>query len=303
MSDKLQAFSFDGLPIRGELVTLESSWQEMLEFTEYSDVASRLLGEVIAATTLLASTVKFDGSVILQLQGEGDVSTVVAHCRSTVMHGTTNSNLSKNALAIRGLIHANDVLQAAGLSEQLGKNGRCVITIESKERYQGIVPLEGDTVAQALAAYFERSEQLPTMLWLAVNKERATGMLLQRLPEKEGEPVEEDAWSRMVQLADTLKDEEMLSLPHEELLYRLYHQETVRIHEPRSVKFDCGCSRERFGNSLRQLGIDECQEVLEEQGAISATCDFCNREYRFDQADVLALFSDSNLAAGSDKLQ
>lgn len=303
MTDQLQAFSFDQLPIRGELVTLTGSWQELLDFNNYSEAASELLGETLAATTLLASTVKFDGTVILQLQGEGDVSMVVAHCRSTVDDSGIASNLTKNPLAIRGLIHATDVLQTAGLREQLGKNARCVITIESNERYQGIVPLEGDTVAQALAAYFARSEQLPTLLWLAVSQERATGMLLQKIPMAAGQVDDADAWSRITQLADTLKDEELLSLAHEDILYRLFHEETVRVHEPRAITFDCGCSRERFAAGILQLGLQECQEVISEQGALTATCDFCNREYRFEQADIYDLFADSADQASKPSLQ
>jgi molecular chaperone Hsp33 len=167
---------------------------------------------------------------------------------------------------------------------------RLVLTAESPsgERYQGIVPVEGGDVANAVEGYFVQSEQLPTRLWLAADSEHAAGLFLQRLPQTQDD---DEHWERACMLADTLKDEELLKLDAQELLHRLFHEEDLRLFEPEPVAFRCGCSRERVGATLVSLGEGEVAQMLEEMGTIEVDCEFCNAHYAFDTVDAAALFS------------
>ena len=235
-----------------------------------------MLGEALAAVALLAATIKFDGSLILQVQGDGPLSLVVAQ--------------ASGQRTLRGLAQWRAEVPAGGLAEKFG-SGRIVITIdpgEGKERYQGVVGLTGERLADALATYFELSEQLPTRLWLAADARAAAGILLQSLPGEERDP---DAWNRAVMLADTLQSEELVSLEAEQVLHRLYHEEDVRLFEREPVSFRCSCSRERVENMLRTLGVDEARDIVREQGAIDVHCEFCNAHYHFDAVDVEHLFA------------
>jgi molecular chaperone Hsp33 len=179
---------------------------------------------------------------------------------------------------------------AGKLADVYGE-GRLVITAEapSGERYQGIVGLEGQGLADALGSYFQQSEQLPSRLWLACDDEQAAGLFLQRLPGQGSE--DEDGWERVTTLAETVSDQELLQLPTEELLHRLFHEEQVRLFEPEPVAFRCGCSRERIEDALRAMGEDEVNELVKSEGEIRADCEFCGKDYRFDAVDVTALFS------------
>jgi molecular chaperone Hsp33 len=278
--DSLHRFVFERPGVRGELVHLDAAWRAVLERHPYPQAVQRPLGEALTAVLLLAATLKFEGSLILQAQGEGPLRTLVAQAT----HERT----------IRGLARWDDDLDddntAATLAELFG-DGRLVLTIEPRgsEPYQGIVPLQGEGIGAAVEAYFGASEQLPTRLWLAVSPERATGLMLQRLP---GPAADEDGWTRTTLLADTVAEHELLSLPAVDLLRRLFHEEDVRLYEPDPVAFRCGCSRGRIANTLRAMGRREVDDILAEQGAIEVTCEFCNRDYRFDPVDAHQLFAD-----------
>jgi molecular chaperone Hsp33 len=275
-SDFFQRFYFESLGIRGEIVRLNESWKQTQGLTRYPAPVAALLGESLCATVLLSGTIKFQGSLILQIQSGGPVKTIVAQ--------TTHQR------TVRGLAHWAPDLDTQNF-QQLLPDGRLVITIQNQnhEPYQGIVSVDGTSIADTLESYFRQSEQLPTRLWLDADSELATGIFLQILPEKERL---EDDWNRILHLTDTLTREELRELPSEELLYRLYNEEDVRIIEPEPVLFRCSCDRERIETVLLTLGSDEIEDVLSREGAIEVHCDFCNRLYRFDKVDIGALYND-----------
>jgi molecular chaperone Hsp33 len=274
-SDTLRRFVFEGAGVRGTLVQLDASWQAVLERHPYPRAVQAPLGQSLAAVMLLSSTIKFDGTLILQVEAEGPLRTLVAQ--------------ATDQRTLRGLARwEGEVPDGASLDDTFGA-GRLVLTASAPggERYQGVVALEGESLAGALESYFAQSEQLPTRLWLTADGKRAAGLLLQRLPGAAGD---EDAWPRTAMLADTLRDAELLQLGAEDLLRRVFHEETVRLFEPEPVAFRCGCSRERVEGLLRALGRAEVDEALDAQGAIEVTCEFCNRLYRIDAVDAAALW-------------
>ncbi|MGA7979689.1 MAG: Hsp33 family molecular chaperone HslO [Chromatiaceae bacterium] len=278
MSDSLHRFLFERAGVRGELVYLDASWRAVLDIHAYPDPVRQQLGKALAAVLLLTGTIKFEGSLILQAQGDGPLRTLVAQAT----HRRT----------IRGLARWNGAVpDTAGLADIFG-DGSIAITIEplGGERYQGIVPLEGADLAAALETYFSSSEQLDTRLWLTATEQRATGLLLQRLPAEGG--TEED-WKRISLLAQTVTVDELVSLPAEELLYRLFNEETVRLFESEPVAFRCTCSRQRIEDTLRAMGEAEIESIVEEHGAIEVDCEFCNRHYHLDRVDALKLFAAS----------
>ena len=274
--DSLHRFVFDALGVRGEVVYLDSAWQAVREIHDYPGPVARHLGQSLAATALLAATIKLDGSLILQVQGAGPLHTLVAQ--------------ATNRRTLRGLARWDGVVPVGGLEQVFGA-GRLVMTADApgRERYQGIVGLTGDTLADALGDYFARSEQLPTRIWLGSDEQRSAGMLLQRMPAATGSA---EDWDRILALAATLTEGELLELPVQTLLYRLFNEEAVRLFESEPVAFRCGCSRERLTNTLVALGRAEADAILAEQGEVIADCEFCNRRYRFDAVDMAALFSE-----------
>ena len=286
-SDQIRRVLFDELDIRGVLVGLETSYQQALEKHNYPKVIRRVLGEMMAAASVLAANLKFEGRLILQAQGEGDVTLLMAEC---------NHNQELRAIAR----FEGELPEEARFIDLLEK-GRMAITIDplKGQRYQGVVPLEGDTLGKCLEAYFGQSEQLPTQMHFCADDERAAGFLLQVLPV---EGTAEEDWGRISHLASTLKDEELLELDNETLLYRLFHEENCRLFEADSIQFRCDCSRERSLNTLKFMTKDELQGILDEQGNIDVVCQFCSEQYHFDQADLDYLFSDSSGAPGSDSV-
>jgi molecular chaperone Hsp33 len=282
--DGLRRFVFEGAGVRGAVVSLDASWQAVLDRHPYPAALQPPLGQVLAAVVLLSSTIKFEGALILQVEAEGPLRTLVAQ--------------ATDQRTVRGLARWEGEVPPDGTIEETFGAGRVVLTASAPggERYQGVVALEGQTLAAALESYFAQSEQLPTRLWLAADGRRATGLLLQRLP---GTRADDDTWPRAVTLADTLRAEELLGLDAEPLLYRLFHEERVRLFDPEPVSFRCGCSRERIEGLLRSLGRDEVDAVLAEQGVVEVTCEFCNRVYRVDSVDAAALFHEHGGAASS----
>lgn len=294
--DSIHRFVFEKHHVRGELVRLNASWAAVLDGRDYAPAARRVLGEALAAAALLTSTLKFEGRLIIQLHGDGVLSMLVAECTSR--------------MNVRGLLHWRDdqaTAPDAALSDLAG-TGRLAITIDPQgkgRRYQGVVPLEGATMAACVERYFERSEQLPTRLWLVADGDSVVGMLLQKLPAPGDAPkthrVDDDAWNRLTILADTLTAEEMLTLGDRDILHRLFHEEDVRLFEAAPVSFRCTCSRERIAGALRGLGRAEIDAIAAEQGEVATTCEFCNKRYVFDPVDVAALFE--NAAPGASGVQ
>lgn len=289
-SDTLRRFLFEHAPIRGELVHLDASWQTIVGRHHYPPVLRDLLGELAAAAVLLAATLKLQGALVLQIQGKGALKLLVVECSGD--------------LEIRATAKWEGELKSGTLQELVGA-GRFVITLdpkEGKQTYQGIVALEGNSVAEILQNYMLRSEQLDTRLWLAADGERAAGMLLQVLPAQAGqaEHPDTDAWPRATQLADTLKREELLELPAEQLIHRLYHEEYLRLFDAQPVAFHCSCSHESVGNMLKMLGRAEIDSIIAEHGSVEIHCEFCNQRYVFDSVDAAQLFTETPPAAGSE---
>lgn len=276
-NDSLQRFVFEHAAIRGELVHLDNTWRAVLDRHDYPPAVRDLLGELMAAAVLLSATLKFTGSLILQIQGNGPVHLLVVEATSE--------------RTLRGMAQWTGELEPMPFPALVGE-GRFVITIDPKEggqRYQGIVNLEGNTVAAALENYLARSEQLDSRLWLAADTRQAAGMLLQKLPGKQDE--DSDMWERATHLGATITRDELLTLPAREVIRRLYHEEDVRLFDSEGVRFRCSCSRERVTNVLRMLGYDEVQSILNERHAVDVDCEFCNQHYTFDRVDAEQIFA------------
>lgn len=278
LSDSLQRFMFEHAAVRGEIVHLDATWKAVLDRRDYPPALRTVLGELMAAAALLSATLKFSGSLIMQIQGGGPVRLLVVECGAD--------------MTMRAMAHWDgDLAEGAHLPELVGE-GRFVITIDPKkgrQTYQGIVDLEGGSVAAVLENYMQRSEQLDTRIWLASDNHRAAGMLLQKMPDRPEADV--DAWNRAKHLGATVKPLELLDLSAREIIHRLFHEEDIRLFDSSPVHFGCTCSRERVANTLRMLGHDEVRSLLDETGYIEADCEFCNQHYVFDAVDAEQLFA------------
>lgn len=286
--DSLHRFVFEHLPIRGHLVHLDASWKALLEHRKYPDAIRDTLGDAVAASVLLAATLKFDGHLSLQLQGDGPMHMLLAQCTSS--------------LGVRGLARYREEKDSRHLPNLIGA-GQLLVTLDNnndEQRYQGVVTISGDRLAQSLESYFANSEQLPTRLWLHANADGASGMLLQRLPAgaEHAQVDVDDAWNRIQLIADTLKTEELSRLSDREILRRLFSEDDVRLFEPAPVFFRCTCSHQRVTGMLQSLGEEEVRTVLAEQGVVQVHCDFCNRAYEFDSVDVGKLFAPGAVPSG-----
>lgn len=283
--DTLSRFLFEHAAIRGEIVHLDTTWQTVQQNHDYPPVLRQAMGELMAAAALLAATLKLQGALILQIQGKGPVSLLVVECTGD--------------MTMRATAKWQGDIQDSKLEALIGE-GHFVITLDpkdGKQSYQGIVPLEGDSIAEILQNYMTRSEQLDTHLILAADERQAAGLLLQKLPQQKDQ--DPDAWDRARHLAATLKNEELLGLSAAEILHRLYHEEDIRLFDPQPIRFYCSCSQEGVANMLRMLGPDEVHSVIAEQGHVEVHCDFCNHCYSFDSVDVKQLFSADIVAPGS----
>lgn len=280
--DQLHRFLFDHHDIRGEIVSLEQAYQDVLKQRAYPAPIRQLLGEFLAAASLLSSLLKFDGIMTLQARGDGPLQTIMAEC-------TRNRNLR----AIAQFDEAYDFTGDLALPQLIG-SGHLAITIDPAQgqRYQGLVPLEASTLAGCLEDYFRLSEQLPTRFWLSADEQHSAGLLLQTLPAPQHQSSEEtrEVWEELSALADSITPDEQLTLPHETQLHRLFHQYTVRLFEPAALRFQCSCSRERTASTLISLGETEIREILAEQGIVELECQYCGEQYRFDPGDITELF-------------
>ncbi len=268
--DCLRRFLFEELGVRGEWVRLQKSWQQTKQHQHLSDVVQEQFGQTIAAVVLLSATIKFDGSMILQVQGNGSLKVLVAQC-------THNRK-------IRGLARSEADVSVGTVSEMMGE-GQLVITVEPKqgEPYQGIVSLQGETLADVINNYFIQSEQLETLVWLFADETQVAGLFIQQLPAQEND---EDDWGRISTLANTVTKNEMLTLDCEEMLYRLFNEEKIRLFDTEPVEFECSCSRQKIETTLVSLGREELEEILQERSTVDASCEFCGVQYSFDKVDV-----------------
>lgn len=278
-TDVLNRYIFDDLHVRGELVQLTETYKNITSSHNYPPAVAKLLGELVAATCLLTATLKFEGEIAIQLQGDGPVSYLA-------VNGSDKQDM-------RAIARVNDELtKAEGLQALLGK-ANMVITIRPKnaEAYQGVVALEKDTLAECFSHYFEVSEQIPTKLWLFHNakEHKVAGCLVQLLPDGEDKQKQQDDFEHLCQLTNTLKADELFTLDAQTILYRLYHQEKVRLFDPQPVKFKCGCSEEKCMTAISQIDSEELKSIIAEEGKVSMTCDYCCTTYDFDEAKLSPL--------------
>lgn len=292
MADTLQKFLFENAVVRGELVEISETWRQVQALRDYPQAVRTLLGEMLAAAALLSANLKFNGVIVMQIHGDGPVRLLVVECDSELRLRAT-AKLAPDAV----------IDEQAGLQELVNANGhgRFAITLDPKDKlpgqqaYQGIVPLDGTSVAVIIENYMLRSEQLDTKLWLAADRNVSRGLLLQKLPRTGGvdtgnvDDLEE--WDRAVALASTLGNEELLNTEISTLMHRLFWEETIRVFEPQHPQFHCGCSRERVGNMLKMLGRPEIESALTELGKLDVNCDFCGKLYEFDKVDCAQLFA------------
>lgn len=279
--DSCQRFLFSEADVRGEIVRLGASYTDTVSNHAYPPAVSALLGEFLAAAVLLGSSIKFDGRLVLQVRGDGELNLIMSECTSEG--------------AIRGIARFDKAPESADFDILTG-DGVLVITVDAKrsDPYQGIVSLEGGSLAASLQTYFEQSEQLESWFFFAVDAEQACGFMLQQLPGSAKRDAEsrETGWQHLLTLAQTLTASEMLSLDNQALLHRLYHQEQLELFPPRSFHYQCSCSRERTARALISIGKAEVDSIVAEHGAVSIACEFCGTDYRFDASEVALLFQE-----------
>ncbi len=302
---ELHKFLFEGLPVRGMLVRLREDWRELLvrragaEGRAFAPEVRTLVGEMAAAAVLMQANIKFNGALVLQIFGDGPVKLAVAEAQPDLGFRATAK--------VVGEVAAGAQLEAL---VNVHGQGRCAITLDPKARlpgqqpYQGVVPLAAGAhgkagqplqrVEQVLELYMRQSEQLDTRLVLAADEHTAAGLLIQRLPAAGADDdgaAADDAYGRIALLAATVTRDELLALPAQRLLQRLFAEETLRVHAPQPTRFACTCSRERVRGMLRTLGRAESDSLVAERGAVEVACDFCGQTYRFDAVDVGEMFT------------
>jgi len=276
MPDILQPCLIESANTRLNIVQLEHSWADVLARHEYPLLVAEQLGQILASSLLLRSRLKLDSSIILQIQGDGLIQTLVAQ--------------SNPENTMRGLAKWHNGIEfnnSSSLYDLYGKARLVMTLINTENRYQGIVELTGNTLSESIEQYFSQSEQLPSSLQLFANQNRVAGLLIQKLP---GNEDDSDDWNRINLLTKTISAEEMLSLSAIEVIQRLYHQEDVRLYEQQNVHFNCTCSRQRIDTVLETMGRDSTFELLHEQGQISVDCEFCNKTYEYNKQQVEQLF-------------
>ena len=279
--DTLQRFIFENTDVRGEIVHLDDSYLDAVKNSNYPQPLKELVGQMMAATALLAATVKIKGKLTVQAQGDGPVSLVLVQ--------------SSSDHQIRSMAKWEGDITAEDIEKMMGK-AYMAITIEpdgDKERYQGVVQLHGNKIEEAFEEYFNSSEQLATKVSLTADENSAAGLFLQKLPES-GKSQDEDAWDRMSQLASTITSEELLQLSAEDMIRRLFNQEDVRLFEPSSIEFKCSCSREKLEGVLKSIGLEDLKKLIEEKGNVEVDCEYCREKYIFDTIDVEYLFNETN---------
>jgi molecular chaperone Hsp33 len=310
--NELLVFICDGAPVRGEIVSISSAWQAVLERRTDPPAVRRVLGDFIGAATLLSASLKFEGTLIIQAQSKGPIQLLVVECKSDLSMRAT-VKLSVDPAEIEPNATLGELLDAT-------HTGRLVITLDPKDRepgqqpYQGIVALQEqhgafikpvNSAAEAIALYMQNSEQLDTRIWLSSNETHIGGLLLQRLPNSGGHAhidpqIAAEGWSRIQTLGETITEEELLNLPPTTILRRLFLEEStengVRSFPSRPIRFACSCSRTKVADILRMLGEEEVQSILVEQGIVETVCDFCAQPYRFDAVDCQQVFKTNLLS-------
>ncbi|HEU4625260.1 MAG TPA: Hsp33 family molecular chaperone HslO [Steroidobacteraceae bacterium] len=341
--NEVRRFIIENQPVRGYWVDLQGAWRDLRAHQEYPAAVRDLLGEAVSASVLLAATLKFQGTLTLQLESQGQVRLLVAQCTHDFRvravarlndgeaeeASDTDSTSSDTGASVddRGVVvdvgvgeEVNDpfaaiarvarTVSAQTFRRLVGEDGRVLVTIEAAERdmrYQGIVPLSGDSLSACLEEYFASSEQLPTRVRLAANDQRTVGLLVQKLPERNGEEVERDsaasaAWRAAERGIESVQPAELVGGSLQNVLGGRFGQQDVRVFKGAPVQFACRCSEARVAGVLRTLGAEEVREVLREQGSVEVTCEFCQRPYRFDAFAVEQLFAPDSVPPAGESL-
>ncbi|MBA2709162.1 MAG: Hsp33 family molecular chaperone HslO [Tatlockia sp.] len=276
-TDSLQRFMFEHASIRGEIAHLKETYQTIMNQRAYPPMVKNLLGEALISCLLLAGSIKFEGELSLQFQGDKRLPLLLVQC--------------DHQLKMRAFASFKDDLEVNDYAEAF-LEGRMVLTINQynqTQAYQSIVPIQSTSMSENLTHYFAQSEQVTSQVWLAVGDEMAAGMLLQLMPGQDTLQ-REQFWEYAVILGQTVSENELLTLDNPTLLHRLYHESELRLYEGRSVCFQCRCNEEKMREVLKILGEEEAKKLLEEREQIEVSCDFCNKQYRFDAIDITMLF-------------
>lgn len=276
MQDTILRFSFSDLPIRGQLVRLTKAWRDAIQHQDYELRTAQLVGEAMALSALLADGIKFDGKVALQATSDGQISTLLGECaRKHQLRGIARNNKSP-----------------AQPSKLLGDGVLAISLIpEQGEMHQGLVELAGSNMVSVIEHYFENSEQLPTKLILASDENTIAALLIQRMPATAKEVTATgDDWQRLSLMLQTCSDDELLNLQHEQLLSRLFAEDSMNLHPVRNLEFACTCSRERSERALKVLGKEDLTALSNEADEISIKCEICGETYRWDGVEAHLLF-------------
>jgi molecular chaperone Hsp33 len=290
-SDQIKKFLLQDKSARVIATSIEQAWQDAITHQTNSEPVLQLLGELVAAATLLAANLKFDGALLLQMQGQGAVKLLVVECRHDMTIRATvklRREPQTHETGLQALLNAD-------------QQGRFVVILNppkdqpTRQPYQGVVPLRGDTVAEVLEDYMGQSEQLLTRIWLSARPDRVAGLLLQRMPHDGGQDTVDEAqaaqsWQTAEAICETISSEELVSLSTDTLLHRLFWESPVINLEETPIAWHCGCDRSRVAGMLRSLGVDEVNSIVKEQGQVTVTCEFCGTPYVFDPIDATALF-------------
>lgn len=301
MTDTLRTLIFDQSSCRAHLVHLTDAWQKVVANNDYPAPVQQVLGELVAASTMLSASLKFEGSLIIQIQGDGPIRLLVAEC---------NSRLGLRATV--KLAEGAEIPEAANFKSLVNATGKgiCAIILDPRNRlpgqapYQGIVPLEGESVADSLEGYMHSSEQLETKLVLNADMNTAAGVMLQQMPQHGGvvssKPHDADGWDRLKALINTVQSAEHLNTDTDEMAKRLFWEEDPDGLAERQAHFECTCSREKVGRMLVSLGQAELDDALSDTATVEIQCDFCNANYSYTREDCNALFTDDVGDTGSD---
>jgi molecular chaperone Hsp33 len=276
-ADTIQRFIFEHENIRGEIVHLEHTYKTIIEQRNYPPMIKNLLGEAMVSCLLLASSIKFEGSLNLQFQGDKRLSLLLVQC--------------DNELNVRAFAQYTDSLEIIDYAQAF-LQGQMVLTINQSNQtnnYQSVIPIQSTSMSENLMNYFAQSEQIATRVWLAVNEDKAAGMLLQLMPGQDTIQ-REQFWEYAVQLGQTVSEEELLNLDNETLLYRLYNEADIRIFEPRRAQFKCRCNLDKMKQVITILGEEEAKSLIKDHGSVDINCDFCNQKYSFDPIDITMIF-------------
>lgn len=276
--DVIQRFLIEDYGVRGQIVRLNQTWQELLSCASYPPLLRQILAQASTASALLGSTLKYNGKLTLQISGKGPVSLI------NVQMSSDNT--------LRGLIRWREAVEEPVPLDELCGTGHLTITIttgKGKRDYQGIVSLQGNSIGACIQDYMENSEQVPTQIWFAQSEQAVAGLLLQQLPDI---PCPTAVWEEFTALASTIRNPELLATDVRALLSIVFAEYRVRLFSAKPIRFHCNCSQQRIESVLRSLGYEECQAVLREEQCVDVTCEYCNKHYVFSASDIAVLFQE-----------